>query len=410
MWFMLKFPANFLWGAATSAYQVEGDNSNCDWWEWEKNTGFKQPSANACRHYELYPEDFDLVKQLHHNAHRLSIEWSRVEPDKGDFSAEEIFHYQKVILALKERNITPIVTLHHFTNPLWFVQIGSWQAKSKGNYFLEYVEQIVDALSENVTYWVTFNEPLVYLYYSYILGDWPPQEKSIFTAKKVIDNIISTHVKAYKIIHDIYRRKNLPRPYVSIAKNTQAFMPCIPSPGNKLAAFLRDRFYNLELISILKRKKSLDYIGINYYSRGLVELNGWGLDHLFMDTCQKNHSRLKKNSMGWDIYPQGLLDVLLEFKKFGLPLFILENGICTPDDNLRWDYIREHLQKVHLAMKQGIDVLGYLYWSLLDNFEWDKGFTPRFGLIDVDYNTYKRTIRKSAVNYGEVCRTGILEE
>lgn len=405
---MINFPKEFFWGAATSSYQVEGNNINSDWWEWEKRIGLKESSGEACRHYELYKEDFSLAKQLGHNAHRLSIEWSRIEPAKNNFSAQEINHYSGVINYLRELGIEPIVTLHHFTNPLWFARQGGWLDKNSVDYFLGYVEKIVSALCEQVNFWVTINEPMVYVYHSYILGIWPPQERSFSRAKMVTENFILAHSQAHQLIHAIYKKRNLPKPLVSIAKNMQAFQPCGLSLRNKLAAYLRNKSFNFDLIDRLARNKTLDFIGINYYSRALVDTRGWRISNLLLDVCQDNHSRLKKNSLGWDIYPEGLYRLLLELKNYNLPVFILENGICTNDDAERWDFISEHLKNINLAIKRGVKALGYIYWSLIDNYEWDKGFTPRFGLIEVDYRSYKRMIRESARKFAAVCQTSRL--
>src|SRR3989338_2427702 len=303
---MYKFPHGFFWGAATSAYQVEGNNLNSDWWEWEKRAG-KEPSASACRSYELYKQDFDLAKELNHNAHRLSIEWSRIEPQPGEFSLKELGHYKDVILALKERGLEPIVTLHHFTNPLWLAKAGGWQNKKAPAYFLNFIQKAVDFLCADVRFWVTINEPMVYVYHAYILGQWPPQEKSVLKGKIVTDNMVSAHIKAYKAIHAIYKERNLGSCFVSIAKNIQFFEPCVPTIWNKFSAYLRDRYYNFDFIRRILRHKSLDYIGVNYYSRSVVELKKLGIGNFFTDTCQtKEHNSLKKNSIGWDIYPQGL--------------------------------------------------------------------------------------------------------
>ncbi|MFA5275287.1 MAG: glycoside hydrolase family 1 protein [Candidatus Omnitrophota bacterium] len=403
----IKFPKDFLWGAATSAYQVEGGNSNSDWWPWEKRTGVTQSGA-ACRHYELFKEDFDIASSLGHNAHRLSIEWARIEPEEGKFSEQEIRHYQDVILALKSRGIEPVVTLHHFTNPVWFANSGGWENSKASVYFGRFCKKIVNALKNDVRFWVTINEPMVYLYHSYVLGVWPPQKKSFFTARKVLSNIIKGHVAAYRLIHKIYKEENLPNPLVSIAHNMQDFVPCRNNLKDKAGAYLRDKLFNRDIIRILLFRRSLDYIGLNYYTRGLVEVKKWGFMNLLSDNCESGHSNLKKNDMGWDIYPKGIYDLLSELKSFKLPIFILENGICTADDNARWDYIREHLENVHKAMAEGAKVLGYIYWSLLDNFEWDKGFWPRFGLVEMDYNNFQRRVRESGKKFAEVCRTGRL--
>ncbi len=406
---MIQFPHNFLWGAATSAYQVEGNNSNCDWWKWEKRISLSDISGSACRHYELYEQDFDLAKALNHNAHRLSIEWSRIEPQEGKFSDDEIKHYQKVILALKERDIEPIITLHHFTNPLWFAEYGAWEHKKSAYYFLRYVEKIVETFSGHVRYWVTINEPMVYVYHSYLLGFWPPQEKSPLKGMRVTRNLLDAHIKAYRLIHNIYKNKKISPPLVSIAHNLQAFIPCRPTLKNRLSVYLKDKFYNFYFISKLIKSKTVDFIGVNYYSRSLIDTPSWSLRGLILNTCAKNHSALERNSLGWDIYPQGLYTLLLKLKKYNLPVLILENGICIDDDSRRWDFIRRHLQNLHRAMNEGLKVIGYIYWSLLDNYEWDKGFKPRFGLIEIDYNTYERKVRESARKFAEICRTGVLE-
>lgn len=406
---MVKFPHNFLWGAALSAYQVEGGNSNCDWWEWEKRVNLKERSGPACRHYELFEQDFDLAKALNHNAHRLSFEWSRIEPREGEFSEDEIQHYLKVIRALKERNIEPVITLHHFTNPLWFSEKGAWENKKSPDYFLRYVQKVIERFCTHARYWVTINEPMVYTYHAYMLGFWPPQKKSLYTGMRVARNLAAAHIGAYRLIHDIYKKNKAGAPLVGIAHNLQAFISCVPTFKNKLSVYLKNNFYNYNFLSKIAKARAIDYFGINYYSRSLVEARLFSPRSLMLDTCTKGHSALKKNFLGWDIYPQGLYEVLIKLKKYNLPVLISENGICTKDDNLRWDFIREHLLQLQRVMDEGLQVIGYLYWSLLDNYEWDKGFGPRFGLVEVDYNTYERRVRESAKKFAQVCKTGALE-
>ena len=405
---MIKFPQSFLWGAATSAYQVEGNNINCDWWQWEKETG-RENSGSACRHYEFYEQDFDLAKSLNHNSHRLSIEWSRIEPEEGKFSQAELKHYIDVIISLRSRNIEPLVTLHHFTNPIWLSKSGGWENKRSVVYFLRYCDFMIRSLAKYVRYWITINEPNVYISHAYILGVWPPQAKSLPKAKAVEDNLVLAHIKAFSLIHKIYKELCLFEPSVSIAQNIQAFVPCTANLKNRFAAYFRDKWYNFGFLNKIMRHKTMDFVGVNYYSRQLVELEKWGISNLAVDVCKNNHHPVKKNSLGWDIYPEGLYEALLKLKIYGLPVIITENGICTQDDSLRWEYIYSHLKNIHLAMEKGVHLTGYLYWSLMDNFEWDKGFGPRFGLIDIDYNTYKRTIRESARKFAQVCKTGVLE-
>lgn len=402
---MIQFPNNFYWGAATSAYQVEGHNLDADWRPWEELAG-KENCGPACRHYEFYEKDFDLAKSLNHNAHRLSIEWSRIEPQEGKFSDEALWHYIKVIMALRLRGIEPMVTLHHFTNPQWFAASGGWASPLSVKRFVRYCDFVVRALAAHVDFWFTINEPTVYFSHAYLWGVWPPQEKSFFKARAVHDHLNRAHMEAYRLIHKIYKESAMVAPLVSIAQHMQAIVACDQSLKNRLAVALRKQLYNLEILDYLNRHKTLDFIGVNYYSRHLAHARNWWIGHLLMETCQHNHHPLKKNSLGWDIYPQGLEDVLLDLKKYNLPVIIAENGICTRDDNERWEYIKNHLKSVHQAMSKGVKVKGYLYWSLMDNFEWAHGFAPRFGLIDIDYKTYQRTIRPSALKYAQVCKTG----
>ncbi|MCM8801337.1 MAG: glycoside hydrolase family 1 protein [Candidatus Omnitrophica bacterium] len=404
---MLSFPKDFFWGSATSAYQVEGNNFCSDWWEWEKNLELEKRSGKACLHYELYKEDFNLAKFLNHNAHRLSIEWSRVESKEGFFLDKELRHYLEVIEYLRELRIEPIVTLHHFTNPLWLAKQGGWENKNSVFYFLRYVERLIHLLCEKVRFWITINEPIVYTYHGYIVGIWPPQIRSLWRARRVIENLTLAHIKAYKLIHNIYKRKKLNPPYVSIAQNLIAFVPCSLNLKNRFATYLRDRFYNFGLIERLIRAKSLDFIGINYYTRNLIDVVDFKFQNLCLDSCSR-HNLLEKNSLGWEIYPEGLYDLLMRLKRYKLKIFILENGICTENDGLRWEFIYRHLENICHAIQEGAEILGYLYWSLLDNYEWDKGFLPRFGLIAVDYLNYRRTIRESAKRFALVCQSGSL--
>ena len=399
-----------MWGSATSAYQVEGGNSNSDWWHWEKNKENIIPSGAACRHYDFFREDFKLAKGLKHNAHRFSVEWGRVQPKPGEFSEAELKHYADAADCLRGLGIEPVVTLHHFTNPFWLAQIGGWENPKAVDYFLSYVEKIVSLLSSKVKYWVTINEPMVYTYFSYIKGDWPPQKKSFVKALKVVDNLTRAHILSYRLIHSIYKKNNFTPPMVSIAQNMVHFSSCKKSPSNSLAVYLRNKLFNFRLIDKFKKANALDYIGLNYYTRNLIDTGGWSVGDLLINTCANNQDNLPKNSLGWEIYPQGVFDLLMGLKKYKLPVFVLENGICAEDDNLRWDYIRGHLKQIHKALDNGVEVSGYFYWSLMDNFEWDKGFAPRFGLCAVDYSDFKRLPRESARKFAQVISAGELEE
>ena len=405
---MLKFPKDFLWGAATSAYQVEGDNSNADWWVWEPGAG-REPSGKACNHYELYEQDFDLAKGLNHNAHRLSVEWARIEPKEGRFDEKEIRHYVAVIAALKKRGIEPIVTLHHFTNPIWFAESGGWEDSRAASRFMRYVQVVIHALAPHVRWWITINEPTILFSHAYMFGVWPPQGRSFRRAWKVHDNMADAHIRAYRKIHHYYKSAQLETPKVGISQHITAVTPCTSGFRDRLSCRLRDYWYNFELLDWFRRSKTMDFIGVNYYSRHLVHVSSWAPDKVMGETCSHGHHPLPKNALGWDIYPEGLTKILVKLKRYNMPVMITENGICTDDDKERWKFVEAHVRAVHAAIEQGAPVVGYLYWSLLDNFEWDKGYKPRFGMIHVDYKNFQRIIKESARKFAKICGSGEME-
>lgn len=417
----------FLWGAATSAHQVEGDNVNSDWWQWEMEGRTRERSGKACEHYKLYEQDFTLAKSLNHNAHRFSVEWSRIEPQEGVFDEEALRHYRSVVSALLSRQIEPVVTLHHFTNPVWFSKLGGWGNPKAVGYFTRYAEYIVAALEGKVRFWLTINEPMVNVYRSYIEGQWPPGGNSYDTAVKVLRNLLLAHSAAYDTIHKIYKRNGWPHPMVSFAKSAASFVPCSSrSWRDRYSARIRHSLYNHFIFRSIRNgflffpglyfemrpeiKGRLDYIALNYYLRDFVHFDGLLPPKYLGRICSLEHHKDagERNSLGWEVYPEGLSELLMQFKRYNLPIMITENGICTDDDTQRWRYIKSHLIQLKRAIDNGADIIGYLYWSLLDNLEWAEGFSPRFGLIEVDYDTQTRKARQSALKFAEICRNGLL--
>ena len=417
---MLKFPHGFLWGAATSSHQVEGNNRNNDWWKWETSGKVNEASGRACDQWNLYKSDFKLAKSLNHNAHRFSLEWSRIEPEEGKFSSEAISHYKEMIRDLRSLGIEPIITLNHFTLPLWFYERGGWLGERSGRIFAHFAEKAVKEMGEDVRYWLTINEPVGNINSAYVEGKWPPGERSAHKAARAFVAMLKAHCLAYAAIHRIYKEKRWPRPKVSLAHFTALYTPCRSnSVLDSISARLRSDYVNRSFIDSLMRgwcivpgmplarlpvKKSLDFIGINYYSRDYVHFSRLGL---FGDVCSLTHHRdsCKRNYLNWELYPKGIYDILMEFKRYNLPILITENGICAKDDNDRIDFIRDHLKEVVRAIGDGVDVFGYLYWSLTDNFEWAHGFGPRFGLVEVDYKTQQRTVRPSARVYADIIKS-----
>lgn len=420
------FPKDFLWGAATSAHQVEGNNTNNDWWEWEQ----RYPSANrsglASDQWNRFEQDFKLAQTLGHNTHRFSIEWSRIEPREGEFDPAAIDHYRKVIRSLKSKGMEPIVTLNHFTLPLWVAREGGWLSDKTPELFARYVRKITGDLGGDVHYWITLNEPVAYTFHSYMNGKWPPGEKSLKKALRVLRHFLQGHVLAYGSIKETYAQKGWPVPLIGIAHQVLIFAPCADgSWKDRLSAKLRNGLVNHLFIQALVHGKAnslgifrikldkagtLDFIGLNYYTREFVRTHGLKLAEMLGEECGEEHPRNvgKRNFLAWETYPEGLYTLLKDFSGYKLPIMVSENGMCTNNDAERSDYIAEHLKAVARAMRDGVPVIGYLYWSLIDNYEWGEGFGPRFGLIKINYATQKRTVRKSAKEYSKIIRSGKL--
>ncbi|HSX24666.1 MAG TPA: glycoside hydrolase family 1 protein [Candidatus Andersenbacteria bacterium] len=366
----------FLYGASMSAHQVEGNCVNNNWWKYEQSRLPKFRSGIACDHWNRYKEDFALAHQLGHTAHRLSLEWSKIEPIEGKFDARAIQHYREVLLELKKYNIKTFVTLHHFTNPLWFEKRGGWQTYQAPEAFAKYVQYCAGHLGDLVDFWITINEPMVYVVQSYYKAIWPPQKKNVFTMLRVMNHFAHAHLRAYRVL-----RRITPHIPVGLAYSLVAYVPEYPdSVFDRLQTRIKNWFFNHRFFSLIKNKQ--DFIGVNYYF-----------------TNYSDKKDVVRSDMGWIISPEGLTQVLLGIKKYNKPIYITENGIADAHDVNRAEFITSHLRAIELAQKQGVDVRGYLYWSLLDNFEWAEGFEPRFGLIAIDYKTQTRTIRPSALVY-----------
>ena len=423
------FPQGFLWGAATSSHQIEGDNQTNDWWEWEKRGLTPDHSGKACESYLRFEEDFDLAKSMHHNAHRFSLEWSRLEPEEGRWNHEAIEHYRKIVRALKDRGLEPVVTLNHFTLPRWVAHQGGWENPQITEWFLRFSRHAVRNLGADVRFWVTVNEQNVMTFKGYLEREWPPGKRSIISALKVTRHVARAHSAVYHMIHQTYASLGWQRPWVGLAHH---FMCCEPqraaSPWDRIAAGFR-RFMNNDLFmrlvwrsrwSLLAfcfglhgEERALDFIGVNYYFREIIrgkkKRDGWLA--LVGDVAREDerYVHAEHNDLGWEVYPDGIQWVLKDLhRKFHLPLLITENGICTTNEEQRKRFIYRHLHGILECIESGVHVLGYLHWSLLDNFEWAIGYAPKFGLVNVDFKTQKRTAKDSAWYYAEICRENAL--
>lgn len=408
----LRFPKKFLWGAATSAHQVEGGTHN-QWSVWELENAkslaaqseyhfgeldtwpdtkdaAKDPenyvSGKSTDHYNRYEADFDLLKKMNMNSFRFSVEWSRVEPEEGAWNIEAIEHYKAYVAELNRRGIEPVVTLFHFTLPLWFTALGGFEKKSNVKYFARYAEKIIRELGGGVRLIITVNEPEVYAYESYKMGYWPPNVTSGLACRRVLANLARAHNQAADAIHAINRRYK-----VSIAKNS----PYVYAGDDALLSrkyadfqqFMRDDYFLRKVV------KHCDFLGMNYYFSDRVY--GYRI----------HNPDEKVSDLGWDLSPANIQHALERlYEKYKLPILITENGLADrADENRQW-WITQTLIGMQKAMDSGVRLEGYLHWSLLDNFEWDKGKWPRFGLAEVDYATLDRKLRPSAIWFGKVIK------
>jgi beta-glucosidase len=326
---------------------------------------------------------------LGHTAHRFSIEWSRVEPEKGTFDEQEIAHYKNVVQALRKRNIEPFVTLWHWTLPLWLARQGGMLAPKFPQYFARYAEKMTTALGNDVTFWITLNEPDVVTGHAYLKAQWPPQEKSFLKYLRANFALIEAHKKAYRVI-----KEKFPKSHIGVAKHQISFELGRDTFLNRTLKKCAHYFWNQWFLNRIKDHQ--DFIGLNHYNRNVIN-NGF----------YKNPNE-RLTDFGWEFFPESIYQALIELKPYGKPIYITENGLADRDDTLRKEFVIRALSSVHRAIQDGADVRGYLYWSLLDNFEWDKGFWLCFGLVAVDRKTLKRTIRPSARFYAEICQKNSL--
>jgi beta-glucosidase len=408
----LHFPKRFLWGASTAAHQVEGGTHN-QWTEWELENAkslataaeyhyhdldswdfiekqAKSPdnyvSGEAADHYNRYEEDFDILTKLNMNAYRFSVEWSRIEPEEDAWNVEAIEHYKQYIAALKKRDIEPVITLFHFTLPIWFTAKGGFTKRANVKYFVRFAERILSELGQDIRYVITINEPEVYAFESYYLGHWPPNQMSKRSLWRVLNNLAYAHNSAAKVIHQMNRRYK-----VSIAKNSNYFYA---GDDAFLSRQTADKMQYFQDDYILKKVvKHCDFLGVNFYFANRIY--GYRI----------HNPDERMSDMGWDLSPAAIEQALERLhEKYKLPLMITENGLADAKDEHRKWWIMHTLLAMQRAMDNGVELLGYLHWSLLDNFEWDKGKWPRFGLVAVDYKTQKRIVRPSAVWYGTVLK------
>jgi len=417
-----SFPAGFLWGTATAAHQVEGDNSGNDFWAWEAEPGRiaeGHRSGKACDWWGgRWQEDFDRAAGAGQNAHRLSVEWSRIEPTPGAIDGEALAAYRAILEGARRRGLRPMVTLHHFTNPVWLQELGGWTNPEAPALFERFVEATVAALGDLVDDWITINEPNVYAYAAYTVGAFPPGEKNLGRALDVIGQLVRAHARAYAVIHRLR-----PGARVGIAHHYRGIHPAHRwNPVELASAALRNRVFNESIpravhdgwlrlpgrsTRIRQAAGTQDFFGLNYYTSEVVQMDLHRPLELFGRSAYPKAADLSPS--GFIAHsPQGFWRALVWARRFRLPILITENGIEDVADGIRPRYLATHLRQLWRAANFNWRIEGYYHWTLVDNFEWERGWTQRFGLWALDPQSQERRPRPSAEFYADICRTNAL--
>jgi beta-glucosidase len=424
-----RFPQGFLWGTATAAHQVEGQNDNNQWWDWEQQPGriwHGDRSGDACDWWRDPTPDLDRAVALGQNALRISLEWSRIEPREGEFDAEAIEYYRKLLIAMLERGLRPMVTLHHFTNPRWLEQRGAWLHPDTPALFGRFVDFVVEQLSPYCMFWCTINEPLVYATQSYVFGNWPPGQQSIPAAFKVVAAMLQGHVAASQAI-----RKHNPAAHIGIVHNLRLFDAARPCVQDMLVAYVQDFLFNQVVLHALQTdrfpfplslflppieglRESSTFFGLNYYTRDFVRFNWRKPLEMFGERF--SHPDRPQSDIGFEgvsygeIYPQGLYRALRRVARLGLPIYVTETGLPDAQDTQRPQFLLDHLGAIHQAISDGLDVRGVFFWTLVDNFEWAEGWGLRFGFYHLDPETKARSLRRSAGLFAALARANALPD
>jgi len=394
-------PENFLLGTATSGLQVEGGDQRDSWHAWAEQEGRISDGASptvANDHWNRVEEDTRLLQALGVHTHRLGIEWARIEPEIGRFNSGAIAHYRHEIGLLRDAGIEPLVTLHHFTNPLWIEEAGGWLRPEVIDRFDTYVARVVTYLGDLVSDWITINEPNVYLMEGHVLGEWPPGRQRPLEFLRGSRIMIAAHERAYRTIHRIQADAGRPA-RVGVAHHMRVFEPG-PRPGSKLIAGVYDRLFHRRFLESMSEYS--DFLGINYYTRDIVSA-AMKPGELFGTRSVRPDA--PTTDLGWEIFPEGLYDVVLRlYERHQLPVFITENGICDRSDQKRAPFIYDHLFQVRRLLDGGVPVERYYYWTLMDSFEWALGESAPFGLYECEFRSQVRTLRTSGSFYRDLCR------
>ena len=419
------FPRGFLWGTATASHQVEGNNTNNNWYRWENTPGKiinDNKSGLACDWWGgRWKEDLQRAKNSGQNAHRLSVEWSSIQPTPDAWDEEALEKYVEIVRWLHKNQMTAMVTLHHFSDPLWLVDQGGWENDETPALFARFTRKVVTALKEYVSLWITVNEPNVYVMAGWVARAFPPGKSNLRLAANVCANLVRGHAAAYRVIHELQ-----PEAQVGVAMNYRSLKPARAwNLLDRLPASIQNQLFNnafqntlvegtlnlvFKKINIPEAAKTQDFIGLNYYSRDLVKFDLARPGTMFGKNEYPKDALLSSTGFIANI-PAGMWDGLKWAHKFDLPIIITENGVEDDKDALRPRYTIEHLHQVWRACNFNWRIKGYFHWSLVDNFEWERGWSQRFGLWGLEVDTQKRIRRTSVDVYETICKeNGISSE
>ena len=406
-----KLKEGLLLGSATAATQIEGGDENNNWARFAKEGKIKDGSSpvTADDHYNRFISDIDLMAEMGLQIYRFGIEWSRIEPSRGEYSREAIAHYRREIEYMISKGIKPLLTIHHFTNPLWFEDMGAFESKEAPEIFLSLVKKVVESFGDLVSEYITINEPNVYATQSLLWGYWPPEKKSVGSLINALSNMVAAHVLSYNYIHNKRAEMGYGDTKVSFANHLRVFAPKNPkNPFHRMASRLSEYLFQDALTDAMmtgrnrfplarrkgvKKGKYYDFIGINYYTRSTVS----GLSDGVRDGCFKN-------DLGWEIYHEGLIELSNKLeKKYGGEVYVTENGTCDNTDTFRSRFIYDQLKMVSETQNP---ITRYYHWSFMDNFEWREGENERFGLVHINYSTQERRIKDSGMLYSAIIRDG----
>lgn len=410
-----KLKKGFLLGAASSATQIEGGECGHNWNDWFHKGKIKDGSdpARATDHYKRWREDADIMADMGIEAYRFGIEWARICPSEGTVDKSVISHYREEMAYLRRKGISLLLTVHHFTNPMWFEKKGGFEKIENIKYFMDFIALIIRSFGDLVSEYITINEPNVYAAFSYYFGLWPPGKKSMRQFFEVMSNLSVCHIRAYELIHRMRREMGYSNTKVSFAHHLRVFEPENPAnPRHRICTPLLEHFFQgaiTEAICLgkftwplkaplpVRRGKYCDFIAVNYYTRTAV--SG------FRDGTRRD---APKNDLGWEIYPEGIIRCTEKmYKLVKRPIYITENGTCDNNDTFRCRYIYDHLEALS---RSKLPVERYYHWCFCDNFEWLDGESARFGLVYTEYETQKRTVKNSGRFYSEVIRAGGVTE